>query len=97
VSHSCWHTGTQVHYRNCVYTPVVVFWAWISQILSPDKSLRLTVAQVIAWVAPTSEAVPSADTGGYGKARKRLPEEVIKSLFAETSKAAQTQVPCVPT
>jgi hypothetical protein len=82
----------QVNYRNCLYTPFVVLWAWVSQVLNPDKSLSQSVAQVIAWLACSTEAIPSTNTGAYSKARKRLPEGVLKSLFAQTSKAAQAQV-----
>ena len=28
-----------VHYRQTLYTPLVVLWAWLSQVLDADKSL----------------------------------------------------------
>ncbi len=67
-----------VSYRQTLYTPIVVVWAWMSQVLDSDKSLSNAVSRVIAWLAAAGEKVPSADTGGYSKARKRLPLSVLK-------------------
>ena len=32
-----------VKYRQVLYTPIVVLWAWISQVVDPDKSLSHAV------------------------------------------------------
>ncbi len=40
----------EVSYRQTIYTPVVTLWAWMSQVLDPDKSLSNAVSRVIAWV-----------------------------------------------
>lgn len=40
----------QVRYRQTLYTPVVTLWAWLSQVLDPDKSLSNAVSRVIASV-----------------------------------------------
>ncbi len=69
-----------IHYRQTLYTPIVVVWAWISQVLDADKSLSNAVNRVIAWLAAAGEEVPSADTGAYSKARLRLPLAVLKPL-----------------
>jgi hypothetical protein len=39
-----------VRYRQTLYTPIVVVWAWISQVLDADKSLSNAVNRVIAWL-----------------------------------------------
>jgi len=44
----------------------------MSQVLDSDKSLSNAVSRIIAWLATAGETVPSADTGAYSKARKRL-------------------------
>lgn len=54
-----------IKYRQTLYTPIVVLWAWLSQVLDEDKSLSNAVKRVIAWLAAAGEAVPSADTGAY--------------------------------
>ena len=60
--------------------------------LDVDKSLSNAVKRVIAWLATAGEEVPSADTGGYSKARKRLPLGVLKPLLQQTAAALETQV-----
>jgi exonuclease V gamma subunit len=37
-----------VSYRQTLYTPIVVVWAWLSQVLDADKSLSNAVNRVIA-------------------------------------------------
>jgi len=81
-----------VKYRQTLYTPIVVLWAWIAQVLDGDKSLSNAVNRVMAWVSAARETIPSADTGGYSKARKRLPLAVLKSLLSRTAVALTSQV-----
>jgi hypothetical protein len=38
----------EVSYRSTLYTPVVTLWAWLSQVLDADKSLRNAVGRAIA-------------------------------------------------
>jgi hypothetical protein len=81
-----------VSYRQTLYTPIVTVWAWISQVLDSDKSLSNAVSRVIAWLAAAGETVPSADTGAYSKARKRLSLAVLKPLLTQTAQTLQAQV-----
>ena len=81
-----------VKYRQSLYTPVVVLWAWVCQVLDGDKSLSNAVKRVSSWLAAAGEQVPSGDTGGYSKARKRLPLGVIKCLLGRTGGALTSQV-----
>ena len=81
-----------VRYRQTLYTPLVVVWAWLSQVLDVDKSLGNAVNRAIAWIATSGEEVPSADTGAYSKARKRLPLGAIKPLLKRTAAALQSEV-----
>lgn len=68
----------QHQYRQTLFTPVVTLWMWLSQVLETDKSLRNAVARVMAWSASNGCAIPSTDTGGYCKARQRLPLSIIE-------------------
>ena len=81
-----------VSYRQTLYTPIVTLWAWMSQVLDSDKSLSNAVNRIIAWLATAGETVPSADTGAYSKARKRLSLAVIKPLLKRTADALQMEV-----
>lgn len=82
----------RVRYRHVLYTPMVVLWIWLSQVLDADKSLSNAVNRVIAWMAAVGAAVPSADTGAYSKARKRLPLAVLKPLLQRTATELVAQV-----
>ena len=81
-----------VKYRQVLYTPIVVIWAWLSQVLDADKSLSNAVNRVLAWMAVAGAVVPSADTGAYSKARKRLPLTVLKPLLKLTATALTSAV-----
>ncbi|HEY9664603.1 MAG TPA: IS4 family transposase, partial [Allocoleopsis sp.] len=81
-----------VQYRQVLYTPIVVLWAWLSQVLDVDKSLSNAVKRVIAWMVEAKEEVPSADTGGYSKARKRLPLAVLKPLLKQSATALTAEI-----
>jgi hypothetical protein len=81
-----------VKYRLILYTPIVTIWAWLSQVLDSDKSLTQSVSRVIAWMAAAEAPLPSSDTGGYSKARKRLPLRVISSLLHQSGEALTAQV-----
>ena len=82
----------QVSYRQCIYTPVVTLWMFLSQVLDADKSLQNTVNRASAWLMVAGGAVPSSDTGAYSKARKRLPERVVKRLLQQTAEGIEAEV-----
>ena len=86
-------TEEQIAYRNSVYSPVVTLWAMISQALDADKSLSNVVKRVITWLSAAGETCPSSDTGAYSKARKRLPEALLRQLVPEMGEALEQQVP----
>jgi hypothetical protein len=79
--------------RESIYTPMVTLWAWLSQILDPDKSLQNTVNRIVSWLVEAGLKVPSRDTGAYSKARQRLPVSVIEHVFLESAQALQAHNP----
>jgi hypothetical protein len=79
--------------RDCLYTPLVTLWAFLSQVLSPDGSLRLTVARVLAWLVGRGQPPCSAETGPYCKARQRLPEGLLRRLVQDTGQTLHQQAP----
>jgi len=82
----------QIHYRNCIYTPVVTLWAFITQVLDVDKSLSNAVKRIITWVCISGGSSPSPDTGAYCKARQRLSEDLLNRLVPETAENLEQQV-----
>ncbi|WP_008317353.1 IS4 family transposase [Leptolyngbya sp. PCC 6406] len=81
-----------VTYRRVLYTPMVVLWSWLSQVLDPDSSLSHAVKRVVTWMHLAGAVPPSADTGGYSKARQRLPECIFPPLLQRVARALQQQV-----
>jgi len=65
---------------NRLFPPLVVLWAWIGQVLDPDHSCRKALARINAHLAGLGGTPLSTDTGGYCKARKRLPEGLFSRL-----------------
>ena len=82
----------EVRYRNRLYTPMVTIWAMVYQVLSADKSLSNTVKWLRNWLVMVGEIAPSSDTGGYSKARTRLPEIVLERLVGESGAALDQAV-----
>ncbi|MEO0803811.1 MAG: transposase domain-containing protein, partial [Cyanobacteria bacterium J06642_2] len=82
----------QVSYRQCLYTPVVTLWMFLSQVIDADKSLQHAVNRALAWLSTARVEIPSSDTGAYSKARKRLPERVVKRLMKQTAAGLEAQV-----
>ncbi len=82
----------KVRYRNRLYTPIVTIWAFLSQVLESAQSLANTVKRVRAWLVSAGAEPPSSQTGGYTKARKRLPERLLKRLLEQTGSELAQQV-----
>jgi hypothetical protein len=68
-----------VSWRHRVFTPAVTAWAFLAQVLSPDRSCRAAVARAWAWLAGTGRP-GRPTTGGFCKARARLGEAVPRRL-----------------
>jgi hypothetical protein len=74
-------------WREEVYTPLLTLWAFLSQVLCPDGSCRATVARVLAWLVCRGERPCTPKTDPYCKARRRLPESLLRRLVRETGRA----------
>ena len=66
--------------RDCIFTPMVVLWTFLSQVLSTDHSCRNAVSRLIAYLTARGRRACESDTGAYCKARRRLPMGVIQRL-----------------
>jgi hypothetical protein len=78
-------------FRHRLFTPAVTLWTFLSQLLDADHSCRQAVARLLAF--RTAQGLPpcSADTGGYCKARARLPEDLLARLTRTTGRALDDQ------
>jgi len=68
----------------------VTLWAWMSQVLDPDKSLSHTVARVIAWLSESGQLCRLRTLALIAKP-KRLPLSVIQRL-AQTAQTLSVQI-----
>ena len=69
-----------VFFRERIYTPAVTLLTFLSQVLDRDHSCRQAVARLLAFRSGHGLRPCSPDTGAYCKARKRLPEELLRAL-----------------
>jgi len=76
-----------IKYRKRLYDPIITLWAFICQVLDDDKSCRKAVSRVLAFLADDQNKLPSADTGAYCKARKRLSQSLVIRLVKQTGQA----------
>jgi hypothetical protein len=88
--------------RQCLFTPLVTLWTFLSQVMSPDHSCRAAVARLMAWVAAqgpqAAQCAPcdeerEIDTGAYCKARERLPEKLISRLAKQAGSDLHARFP----
>jgi hypothetical protein len=71
--------------RDRIFTPMVTLAAFLGQVLSDDHSCQAAVDRLIAWRAARGLPPCSADTGGYCRARQRLPEALLPRLVRDTA------------
>lgn len=64
---------------HSLWTPALTLWAFLWQVISPDKSCRQVVANVLLSLVLTREP-ENIDTGLYCRARAKLPPTVMRRL-----------------
>ena len=67
-------------YRERIYTPAVTLWTFLTQVRDPDQSCQQAVDRLIAHRVAAGRRPCSADTGAYCRARRRLPEALLRAL-----------------
>jgi hypothetical protein len=87
VSKICQEIGHK--FRDCDYTPMVVVWMFITQVLSADHSCQQAVTRLNAWRITRGLQRVSSETTSYCKARCRLPEELFEHLLAWTARKCE--------
>jgi hypothetical protein len=76
-----------------IFTPVVTLWTFLRQIHSDDPSCRAAVARLNATRVAQGLAPCSPRTGGYCKARQRIPETLLPHLVRLSGHRLQQQTP----
>jgi hypothetical protein len=80
-------------FRERIFTPAVTLWTFLSQVLDADHSCRQAVARLLAYRTAQRLRCCSPDTSAYCKARRRLPEALLKDLTRRTGHELQEQAP----
>lgn len=71
-------------FHGWIYTPSVLIWCFLAQVLSADHSCLETVARLNAFRTLRGQRPCSAATGGYCTARDKLPEDACQRLFEQS-------------
>ena len=74
-----------------LFSPLVTLALFLGQVLSDDHSCRGAVARLLAWRAARGLSECSPDDGGYCKARRRLPDQLLPRLVRESADRLQAQ------
>lgn len=82
----------KIKYRCRLFDPIVTLWAFLSQVLEPDKSCHNAVSRVIAYLVAEGVEIPSTDSSAYCQARLRLPEELLQKLFGKAAQNLEEKV-----
>jgi hypothetical protein len=77
--------------RKRFFTPLITFWAFLSQVLSVDSACRTAVRKVQAWWVRQGGGPLSANPSAYGQARARLAEATLEALQDQLARAAGKQ------
>src|SRR5207253_2711127 len=79
--------------RHAVFTPVLTLWAFLSQVVCPDKSCRAAVARVLVLLLALERGPCSEDTAAYCRARAKLPTVVLRRLALHVGRRLERAVP----
>ncbi|MBI5241024.1 MAG: IS4 family transposase [Elusimicrobia bacterium] len=79
--------------RKRVFKPMVTFWNFLAQVLSPGQPCREAVRQVQASRRRCRQPANASGTGGYCKARARLPEAVLRQTWQAVARQLAMAAP----
>lgn len=81
--------------EECVYTPAVTLWAFLSQALAKGelRSCMMAVSRVAVLLVALGREPCSKNTGAYCRARAKLPEVVIQRLALEIGAGCENTIP----
>ncbi|MBV9997953.1 MAG: IS4 family transposase [Verrucomicrobia bacterium] len=79
--------------RQRLFTPLITFWAFLSQVLSADSACRTAVRKVQAWWIRQGGGPMSANTSAYCQARARLPEATLEAIHQQLAGGMESELP----
>jgi len=85
-------TERGAHSRQRFFPQGLTFWAFLSQVLSPESPCRETVRKVQAWYAARRLPRPGSGTAAYCNARSRLSRDTLLDIHRHTADESQRRV-----
>jgi hypothetical protein len=85
--------ATDYRERGTLYTAVSTFLTFLGQVLRVDRSCQRAVNALAAQRVANDQKPCSADTGGYCKARQRLPEAACTTLMQQSGAKLEAEAP----
>jgi hypothetical protein len=79
--------------RERLYSPLVTFWAFLAQVLSPDTPCREIVRKVQAWWSLSRLVEMSPATSAYCQARARLGLVLLRRIHDHLANRLERNVP----
>lgn len=76
-----------------VYSVPLTLWAFISQVVADQKSCVAAVARVLVLLTALGRKPCGAGTGGYCKARAKLPEKFLQRLTCDVGRQLEDETP----
>ncbi len=76
-----------------VFTPALVLWAFLSQVLGKDKSCRAAVLRILVLLVALERGPCSTDTAAYCRARAKMPAAVLRRLTLQVCRELEDAVP----
>ena len=80
-------------WRDEVFSPALTLWAFLTRVICPVGCCRRAVARVTAGRVSRGHQPGGPGTGGYGKARARLPEGAITQLARQAGRVRHDRAP----
>ena len=80
---------------DCVYTPAITLWAFLSQAIHEDtlRSCLAAVSRVMVLLVVLGRKPCAKNNGAYCRARAKLPEVVVRRLTTEVAIGCEAAVP----
>lgn len=76
-----------------IFTPAVVLWTFLSQVLSKDKSCRAAVLRILVVLVALERGSCSLDTAAYCRARAKMPVALLRRLTLQVGQQLESAVP----
>lgn len=79
--------------RQRIFSPALTFWAFLSQVLSPNSACREAVRKVQAWWGLRQMVEISSQTSAYCQARARLSKQTLTRLHTHVAERMEANAP----